>query len=114
VRTQIHLLTLHTSSYYYTVITAAALLRCVVSDILNIIVVVLLDCVTSDIVFVIRVIIALCFFVIFVSLNACIMDMFGPTHVVCRAIRFTASLSILSGMLLCACQLFVRLFVRLM
>jgi len=59
--------------------------------------VVLLDCVTSDVVFVMRVIIALSMFIMFICAVACIMDVFGPTHVVCRAIRFTASLSILSG-----------------
>jgi len=58
---------------------------------------VLLDCVTRDVVFIIRVIIALCFLIILLSLAACLMDVFGPTHVVCRAIRFTASVSILSG-----------------
>lgn len=59
--------------------------------------VVLLDCVTPNIVFVMRVIIALCLLIIVLSLIACIMDMFGPTHTICRAIRFTASLPILSG-----------------
>jgi len=58
---------------------------------------VLFNCVTPDAVFVLRVIIALCFIVVILSLSGFLMDTTGPTHVVCRAIRFTASLSILSG-----------------
>jgi len=58
---------------------------------------VLLDCVTPDAIFTMRVIIALCLLIIFLSAAACLMDILGPTHIVCRAIRFTASLSILAG-----------------
>jgi len=58
---------------------------------------VLLDCVTPEVVLVLQVIIALCFIVIIISLSACVMDVFGPTNRICRAIRYTASLAVLSG-----------------
>jgi len=64
---------------------------------IDVLCIVLLDCVTSDAILILRVIISLCMFVLFFSAVAFLMDIFGPTHVVCRAIRFTASLPILSG-----------------
>ena len=76
--------------------------------------VVLFECVTRDAVFIMRLMIASCFLVIILSLTAGLLDVLGPTHIVCQALRSTASLSILSGtavyVLYYADEMFVRFF----
>jgi len=58
---------------------------------------VLYDCLTPDAVFIMRLMIASCFLVIVLSLTAGLMDVLGPTHIICQTLRSTACLSILSG-----------------
>ena len=59
--------------------------------------VVLFDCVTRDAVYIMRIMIAACFLIIVLSLTAGLMDLLGPTHIICQALQSTAGLSVLSG-----------------
>jgi len=76
--------------------------------------VVLYDCVTRDAVFIMRVMIASCFLVIILSFTAGLMDVLGPAHVICQALRSTASLSVLSGAAVNGYPFLVQFYTKLL